>query len=124
MKSKILNLGLVLSSLIGYLEWGGDNSMFLIEGEIDVLVKLFTNPLSVLHPFTLLPLTGQILLLISLFQERPGKRLTYIGIGCIAILLVFMFAIGIMSTNFKILLSTVPFLVLAVLTILHQRKQG
>ena len=82
MKSKILNLTLILTSLIGYLEWGQDMSMFLFQGELDVISKLFTDPLSVLHPFTLLPLLGQILLLITLFQKNPSKVLTYVGIYC------------------------------------------
>ena len=43
MKAKLLNIGLILTSLIGYLEWGTDQSMFLFQGEWDVLTKLFTE---------------------------------------------------------------------------------
>ena len=123
MKHKILNLALVLTSLIGYLEWGTGSKMFLFQGEMEILSKLFTDPGSVLHPFTLLPLFGQILLLVTLAQKQPGKWLTYIGLACIGILLVFMFVIGLISFNYKILLSTLPFLVTAVLTIRHLRRK-
>lgn len=121
MKGKLLNLGLILSSLIGYLEWGTDNSMFLFEAELDILVKLFTDPLSVLHPFTLIPLIGQLVLAYTLFQKEPSKILTYIGMAGIALLLFLMFAIGLMSLNYKIILSTTPFIVVSILTIWHLR---
>ena len=121
MKGKLLNLGLILSSLIGYLEWGTDNSMFLFEAELDILVKLFTDPLSVLHPFTLIPLIGQLVLAYTLFQKEPSKILTYIGMAGIALLLVLMFAIGLMILKYKIILSTTRFIVVSILTIWHLR---
>lgn len=122
-KAKILNLLLILTSLAGYLEWGKDNQTFLFQAEAEILVKLFSNPESVIHPFTLLPMAGQILLLITLFQKNPGKTLTYIALPCIGLLLVFMFAIGLMSWNVKILISTLPFLITAFLTLRHHWRR-
>ncbi len=121
MKSKILNICLILTSLLGYLEWG-DNKVFLFQMEFDIISKLFSDPVSVLHPFTLLPLIGQILLIVSLFQKKPSKILTFLGLGGITLLLSLMFAIGIMNGNYKILLSTIPFLTTAVLTIRYHWK--
>jgi type IV secretory pathway VirB6-like protein len=112
MKNKLIISGLVLSSFIGYLEWGKDSKSFLIQAELEVLSKIFTDPASVVHPFTLVPLMGQILLLITLFQKKPSRLLAFIGIGSIGILLLFMFFIGILSFNLKILASTIPFIVL------------
>lgn len=117
MKIKILHTLLIISSLIGYLEWGTDNKSFLFEGEYEVLKNFFTNPRKAIHPFTVIPLFGQILLLITLFQKHPNKMLAYIGIGCIGLLLGFMFFIGIISLNFKILASTLPFFAIAIYTI-------
>lgn len=122
MKAKILNLALVLTSLLGYLEWGADNKMFLFQGEMEIIAKVFSDPVSVLHPFTLLPFLGQLLLLSTLFQKQPGKRLTMIGMWSIAALLLFMFVIGLLSLNPKIFLSTIPFIITLVLTIRHHRK--
>ncbi len=122
MKAKILNIVLIIFSLIGYLEWGTDNKSFLFEGEYEVLSNIFTNPEKVVHPFTVIPLLGQILLLITLFQKKPSKMLTYIGIACVGLLLGFMFFIGLIGMKFKILLSTLPFLATAVYTILYLRK--
>jgi hypothetical protein len=111
MKHKTLNLLLILTSLIGYLEWGQDNSTFLWQAELEVLSKLFTTPDEVLHPFILLPLAGQLVLIITLFQSKPSKALTYAGMAGIGILLVFMFLIGLMSLNYKTILSVLPFLI-------------
>jgi len=122
MKSKILNILLIVTSLIGYLEWSGNNQMFLFQGEAEIIYKLFTNPASVIHPFILLPLIAQILLLITLFQKSPSRILTYISIAGLGLLLGFMFIIGLISLNFKILLSTIPFLIVAILTIRNQKK--
>jgi hypothetical protein len=121
MKSKILNFLLLITSLIGYLEWGGNRHLFLFQAEGEILSKLFTEPLSVLHPLTILPLIAQVMLIVTLFQKKPSKLLTYMSIGGIGILLVLMFVIGIMSSNFKILLSTIPFIVVAILAIRHYR---
>lgn len=122
MKQRLFNSLLILSSLAGYLEWGTDNRSFLFQGEYEVLSNLLRNPESAIHPFTVIPLVGQILLLITLFQKKPNKMLTYIGIACLGLLLGFMFFIGITRWNFKILISTLPFLVTAVCTMLHLRK--
>ena len=115
-KDKLLNVCLILTSFIGYLEWGGNNSMFLLQGEIEIFSKFVKDSNSIVHPFILLPLIGQLLLLYTLFQKRTNKMVTYIGIGGIGILLLFMFLIGLISLNYKILISTIPFLITAVLT--------
>ncbi len=122
MKSKIFNFLLLITSLIGYLEWGGNSHMFLFQAEGEILSKLFTKPLSVLHPFTILPFIAQVILIVTLFQTKPNKLLTYLSIGGLGILLVFMFVIGIMSLNYKILFSTIPFIVVAILAIRHYRN--
>ena len=122
MKHRLLNLGMILGSLLGYLEWGQGNSTFLFQAEIEVISKLFGDFASTMHPFTLLPLFGQILLIATLFQQRPNKILTYIGIGCIGVLLAFICFIGIISLNIKVFASTLPFLALTVWIIRENRK--
>lgn len=124
MKGKILNLLLVITSLFGYLEWSGNNHSFLYEAESDLFTKLFSDPRSVLHPFILLPLLGQVLLLTTLFQKAPNKRMIYFSIGCLGLLLGFMLFIGLYTKNFRIVVSTIPFLVTALFAIRYYRKNG
>jgi len=121
MKSKLLNLLLILTSLAGFLEWGGGHHSFLFQAEAEVISKLLTDPASVFHPLTLIPMIGQILLLVTLFQKTPGKVLTYCGIGAIGILLALMFVIGLLGFNYKVILSTIPFLAIAFYTIRYHR---
>ena len=122
MKSRILNLCVLLTSLIGYLEWGGDMHMFLVQGEAEVIGKLFHDPMSVIHPLTVMPFAGQLVLLYTLFQKKPSKALTYIGVACLGVLLLLILVVGIMSLDFRIAASVIPFIVFAILAVLHQRK--
>jgi hypothetical protein len=123
MKSKILNFLLIITSLLGYLEWSGNSHTFLFQAEAEIFSKVFSDPVSVIHPFTILPLIGQLLLMATLFQKTPGKKLTYFGIGSLGLLLGFMFLIGALSLNYKIISSTIPFICVSILTIRHYRRK-
>ena len=120
--SKALNIGLMLTSLTGYLEWGKGNHLFLFQAQMQILSKLFSDPLSVIHPFILLPLAGQLILLFTLFQKKPSRLLTFAGMACLSLLLVFMFVIGLLSINLKILVSTLPFMITGILVIIYHVK--
>lgn len=117
MPKKALNLLLILASLVGYLEWGQGPSVFLFQAEMEMFTKAVADPGSVIHPFTLLPVLGQLALVVTLFQRTPSKVLTYAGIGGIGLLLGLMFFIGVIGANAKVALSALPFLVLSVVTI-------
>lgn len=117
MKSKVLNFLLLVTSLLGYLNWSGNNHIFLFKAEVEVISKLFKDPVSVIHPITLIPLIGQLILFITLFQNKPNKVLTLLGISGIGILLYLLFIIGLVSSNFLISISSVPFVVLSIYTI-------
>jgi hypothetical protein len=73
-----------------------------------------------------LPLSGQVLLLVTLFQRTPSTWLTYLGVAGMGLLLGLMLLIGLMTLNVYITASTVPFFVLAVLTVRHHggRNRG
>lgn len=123
MKLKILITLLLVTSLFGYLEWAGNNGSFLIEAEFRIFRQLFTHPKNIFHPFILLPLIGQLLLFTTLIQKKPNKFLTYIGITCLSLLLGFICVIGVLSLNFKIFTSTIPFLVFVTLTTIHLKTR-
>jgi len=65
---------------------------------------------------------GQLILVVTLFQKTPSKTLTFISIGSLGILLGFMFVIGLMSLNYKIIILTIPFIVVSVIATRHYRK--
>ncbi len=107
---------------MGYLEWGKDQKMFLFQVEGTLLSKLIADPMSVIHPLTVLPMAGQLLLLISLFQKNPGKKITYTGLSFLGILMLFIFFIGLVSFHIKVIASVIPFIVTGILTIRYHLK--
>ena len=122
MKKKALNLSVLLASFLAYMEWGGGQQAFLFQAEAEVFSKLFSDPASVIHPFILIPLFGQLSLFISLFQKTPGKTLTYFGIVGLGILVLLLFSIGLLSGNMKIVLSTLPFIVVSTVAVVEYRR--
>lgn len=121
---KITNLGLLLTSLLGYLEWGKNQRSFLFETELELVTKAFSQPQSLLHPFVILPFLGQILLLVTLFQTTPKKYYTLLGMSCIGLLMVMILVVGILSKNIKVVASTIPFCVCAYLSISQNLKKN
>jgi hypothetical protein len=113
---------LLLSSLIGYLEWAGGNHGFLFELEAVVLQKLWSDPIAALHPFTILPMLGQLLLLVTLFQKKPAKALFISGLICLSTIMVLLLVIGLLTMKWKIIVCSLPFLVVAVAAVLDLRK--
>jgi len=121
MKLRILNLMILLSSFFGYLEWGKNQKLFLFQAEYDVFKKIFSDLNSVLHPLIILPSIAQLILLVTLFQKYPSIKLIWIGIIGLAILFLFMFFVGCISMNLKIVLSTLPFIILSLIFIFRKR---
>lgn len=119
---RIINLALFLSFLPGYLEWGNNYHLFIFQAEGEIFSKLTSNPLSVLHPFTLIPFAGQIILVFTLFQKEPGKRLTFTGLACLSLLMVFLFFIGLLGMRLKIVASVIPFITLGIVAVVYYRK--
>ena len=124
MRLKLYLSALLFSSFFVYLSWSKTSSAFLFQMEYEILAKLFRDPLSVLHPFTIIPLIGQILLLISLLQKQPNNLLMKIGIGSLLFLIGFIFIVGLLSLQLSIIISTVPFISLAVLSFLEIKRNN
>lgn len=122
-KSKLLNFCLLLSSLVGYLEWGKDNSAFLGEMEFHILSEIDGLTDGLTHPFVIIPMVGQLLLIVTLFQKTPSKVLTLTGLVCLSMIMVFIFFIGLMSMRLPIALSAVPFIVSGITVIYNIRKK-
>ncbi len=123
MKSKFFSILLLITSLLGYLEWSGNNHIFLYQAEIEVLQKLLTKPISILHPFTIMPILGQLCLIVTIFQRLPNKKLIYFSIFALGILLVFMFIVGIIALKYRIIISTIPFILASFMTIRYYKEK-
>jgi hypothetical protein len=122
MKSKLLNALLLFSSLFGFLGGGHNKRIFLFQIEAEVFSKMPHDPLAILHPFILLPLIGQILLIITLIKKTPSKVLTYIGIGGIGILMALVLLVGCLGKNLMTVTSTIPFFAISYFVIRLNRR--
>ncbi|MGA0232494.1 MAG: hypothetical protein ACO3M5_07535 [Saprospiraceae bacterium] len=113
MKNSQLKILLLISTFIGYLEWGTDQSSFIVQSEWEVLKKVPEDPLSLLHPFILLPVAGQLLLLFDIIKKNKGKKLSVIAIVLMSLLYLMILFIGLLDMNFKKILSALPFFILS-----------
>ena len=119
MKARVLNFLLLATSLFAYLEWGGKQHLFLFQAELMLFSKSMHDPLAVLHPMIVLPFIGQVLLLITLFQKKPNKLYTILSLIFLGMLNVFIFVIAILSMHFKMILCSVPFIVVLIMVIIN-----
>ncbi|HLP11103.1 MAG TPA: hypothetical protein VK177_04165 [Flavobacteriales bacterium] len=121
-KKRVLIICLMLTPLVAYLEWGQNNHAFLYEIEWMIFKKLFQDPNSLVHPFILLPLAGQLVLLFCLFQKTPTKWLTMAGTAAIFLLIGFIFMIGLLTLNTKVTLLSLPFMLSVLVFTLNLAK--
>lgn len=119
MHVRALQLALVVSFLFGYMEWGQGQSAFLAQTEYDLFFRRDLSPDSIAHPLVLLPLGGQVILLINAFLSMPRRRLATVGTFLMGILALLILLAGTLSRNAWMCLSVVPFLGLVVV---HFRK--
>lgn len=117
---RFMNILIILTSWMGYLEWGDSQSAFLIEIEWLLLSGQSASASDFAHPIIFLPLTGQVLVLIALLQKKPSRRLTTIGLVSIAILLLLVVVVGLISFNLRIFGSTTPFLAASIWHLMHK----
>ena len=116
----------VLASMLGYLQWGEDQHQFLFQTEAELFRKGWGNPGSVVHPFILLPLFGQLLLLVNAFIAKPRKGLIYLGIVLIGLLYGLLIIIAYLSSSILVKVAVFPYSIMAivlwVLTKRHARR--
>jgi hypothetical protein len=121
-RQRLINILLFITFLFGYMEWGRGNHTFIFQAQAEMLIKASTDIRNLVHPFIIVPFVGQVLILWSIFQKEPGRRITFIGLACLSTIMLFLFFIGVSAPNFKILGSTLPFLVTAILALRYHRK--
>ncbi len=100
---------LVIFSLLGYLHWGKNQHMFLFQAEADILRNLILQPENYLHPFILLPLFGQVLLLVAFIRPKVANWIQITGMLCLALIIFMILFIGIIEPSWKMILSASPF---------------
>ncbi len=122
---RLINICLFITSMFGYLQWGKNQHSFIVQAEAEILSKVFSSPQNILHPFILIPLFGQLLLLYTIVSKQQSKVLTIIAISSISLLMLLLLFIGILDLNYKILFSTFPFVITAIIAFrIYLKKTG
>jgi hypothetical protein len=103
---------------------GNRQQYILFQAEAEVFRKFFVNPLNVIYPFVLLPLFGQMVLVFTLFQKTPNRVLSLTGLSALSILMLLIFFIGIISFKWKILASSLLFIITGVFAVRVYRKKA
>lgn len=122
-RKKWINVCLLLTSLIGYLEWGTGNHAFVVEVEAVLFLRNAGSHDALLHPVVIIPFCGQLILLFTLFQRTPARILTWIGLACLSTIMLLLFLAGLLSFNWKIIVSAMPFIITGILALKYNRKQ-
>lgn len=109
---KWLNLALLIAFLLCYTEWGKGQSMF-IGGALIQLLVVKPKAENFLHPVILSGLAGILLFLYCAFSKRSTKWLNHLAVLSCGLVVLLFLVVGIAARNPKIIASTLPFLVLA-----------
>ncbi|HSD14243.1 MAG TPA: hypothetical protein VLB74_06320 [Flavobacterium sp.] len=120
---RIANIGLLITSLFGYTEWGQGKSAFLYEIEYELLFRQTHSLENLTHPLILASIGGQLILLYCVIKNNSPKKLNVFGMILISILMLLVLLVGVLSSNHKITLSALPFLCFAVLLIIAIKKE-
>lgn len=124
-EQKLLLAGIFIAFLFCYMEWGGSNHGFIFQLELELMSDKSKGIESILHPFVLLPLAGQLLLIFSLFQPLTKKWIVLCAILALSVLVLMILFAGLLSLNVKMIASTLPFIILSVVYVnRHFRKSN
>lgn len=104
------------------MEWPADHHIFIYQVEADLLWKR-EHPSDFFHPLIIIYFLGQLLLLVTIFQKTPGKKLTYAAIACLSCIMLLLLFIGLLGLKLKMILCSLPFVLTAVITIVNYKRQ-
>lgn len=108
-----LPLSIFATFQLCYLEWAGNNSMFVAEIQYTIFTNYKNYFDNFLHPIILLGLIAQSVIVVSIFIDKFYKKWFTWALTTLTLLVIFLFIIGLLSTNLKIIFSSIPFLILA-----------
>jgi len=124
MNNRLINFGLVIAFFLCYMEWGGGNSSFIFQAEHQILIRSEGWRSNLTHPIILAGLIGQIILLYCAVWNKGGKKLNWLGILILSPVVFIILLAGALSLNWKMLLSVLPFIVLAILFWRNNRRKN
>ncbi len=111
--TKLTAIGILVSFLGCLLEWPPNNSYFVFQLEYQLFFKTKGIVNSLVHPVLLAGLFGHISLLYTIISKRPKQWIALTG-SILLSALVFLFLLsGLFSKNSKMILSSLPFILIS-----------
>lgn len=120
---RFINLGLLITFLFCYLEWPPNNSTFIFQGEYEIFTNTKNWVSNFTHPLILLGLIAQLILIYAFINPKANTKLNHLGVIILTPIVLLFFVVGLLSFNFKIMGSTLPFLALVVYYIVLTRRK-
>lgn len=111
---RLLNILLLLTFQLGYMEWPPHNSMFVFQATYEIFSKTDTLLSNLMHLIILLGFLAQLVLLLSAIVPQSNKKINALGILVLGILILLFLLISILSKNLKMFLATLPYLSISV----------
>ena len=119
---RLINLGLLVAFLICYTNWGHNEVGFIAQIEYDIFKYSAAVTAAIQNPLLVLAFPGEILFFVGIFQSTNTKRLTLAGLILVGIPVLDILVTGIFNGQPLNSLSTIPFLAIAILWFIRQRK--
>jgi len=101
------------SFFLGYMQWGKGNSAFVYEAAKELFTKQSGTLQSFTHPLIFTALAGLCILLWTAAGGKTHRYLLLAGILLPGCLIAFILLAGLLSLNGKMLLSVLPYTLLA-----------
>ncbi|MEW5675835.1 hypothetical protein ABGT15_05940 [Flavobacterium enshiense] len=92
---QLVNIGLLVSFLFGYMEWGKDQHSFLYQIKYDLLFGQKNLLESITHPIILASLSGQLLILYCTVKNNSSKKLNVFGMILLSLIILLILLAGI-----------------------------
>jgi hypothetical protein len=119
---RLINFGLLITFLICYTNWGHNEVGFIAQIEFDIFKYSAAVTAAIQNPLLVLAFPGEILLFVGIFQSSNTKRLTLAGLILVGIPVLDILVTGVLNGEPLSSLSTIPFLAIAILWFVRQRK--
>lgn len=117
---RLFPLGLLLTFLFIYMEWG-NHRQFVFGMQYDAIANIAKNTSSLGNPLVFVLFFAETLLVAALLQRQPNRKLILAGTVLLLPYVILAF-LGGLAGKPMVVLSTLPFLAMAVIFFIKFRK--
>jgi hypothetical protein len=112
--NRLLKIGIFISFLICFVDFGHDGAVFVGELEYNIIVNLKDTAGSFTILFFLLPFIGQLIISVSIFKNNAITKI-FFGTILLSFIVLLILILGLLTSNIKIIISTIPFISISII---------